>query len=155
MSRPFSIGEKFIFAAVAFGLLHHIDHVLRADHSGWPAKAEVTPFTFSLVAYPLFLAILLLRSRPWLRVAVTGLAFVGLQYAHIFVETPADQYGTWADGVSSFHESVGQPNLPGISSAPLGIIAATISILLSLSVIAALIAFVRDAMARVPAAKLG
>jgi hypothetical protein len=30
-------------------VLHHVDHVLRFDHSGWPFKAEVTPFTFSLL----------------------------------------------------------------------------------------------------------
>ena len=34
------------------GMFHHVDHVLRFDHSGWPFKAEVTTFTFSLLVYP-------------------------------------------------------------------------------------------------------
>jgi hypothetical protein len=29
------------------GLLHHIDHVLRVDHSGWPFRSDVNPFTLS------------------------------------------------------------------------------------------------------------
>ena len=33
------------------GLLHHVDHVVRGKHSGWPFVEEVTPFTFSLLVY--------------------------------------------------------------------------------------------------------
>ena len=32
-----------------FGVLHHMDHVVRGNHSGWPFKEAVTPFTFSLL----------------------------------------------------------------------------------------------------------
>jgi hypothetical protein len=38
-----------------FGVLHHIDHVVRGNHSGWPFREEVTPFTFSLLVYALLL----------------------------------------------------------------------------------------------------
>src|SRR5262249_53939520 len=37
------------------GLLHHADHVFRGNHSGWPFTHNVTPFTFSLLIYPLLL----------------------------------------------------------------------------------------------------
>jgi hypothetical protein len=45
--------ETLLSIAIMLGLLHHIDHVLRFDHSGWPFRTQVTPFTFSLLAYPL------------------------------------------------------------------------------------------------------
>jgi hypothetical protein len=37
------------------GLLHHADHVFRGNHSGWPFSADVTPFTFSLLIYPILI----------------------------------------------------------------------------------------------------
>ena len=45
----------FASSATVFGLLHHADHVIRGNHSGWPFQAEVTPFTFSLLIYALIL----------------------------------------------------------------------------------------------------
>jgi hypothetical protein len=49
------------------GVCHHIDHVLRYDHSGWPFRPEVTPFTYSFLVYPVFLAAALSRRYPVLR----------------------------------------------------------------------------------------
>lgn len=34
---------------------HHIDHIVRGNHVGWPLTAEVTPFTYSFGVYPLIL----------------------------------------------------------------------------------------------------
>ena len=31
-----------LVAALAVGLIHHMDHVLRFDHSGWPFRPEVS-----------------------------------------------------------------------------------------------------------------
>jgi hypothetical protein len=56
----FSLSEKLLLVAAALSVTHHVDHVLRADHSGWPFRQEVTPFSFSLLVYPLFLSVLLL-----------------------------------------------------------------------------------------------
>jgi hypothetical protein len=66
-----------------FGILHHVDHVVRGNQTGWPFIEEVKPFTFSL----LFCALLLpglyltwrgrLSARYWLSTAVVGLAVVG------------------------------------------------------------------------------
>ncbi|WP_227134648.1 hypothetical protein [Halorubellus salinus] len=39
--------------ATLLGLAHHIDHVIRGNHVGWPITPQVNPFTYSLVIYPL------------------------------------------------------------------------------------------------------
>ena len=73
----------FASGAVVFGLLHHADHVIRGNHSGWPFQAEVTPFTFSLLIYALVLPGIYLTARGrsvpgyHLFVAVVGLALLG------------------------------------------------------------------------------
>ena len=67
-------GEQALLGVVALAFLHHVDHVLRADNSGWPFTAEVTPFTASLLVYPIFVGdFLLLRSRPWVRTGLVAL----------------------------------------------------------------------------------
>ncbi|WP_152420688.1 hypothetical protein [Haloferax sulfurifontis] len=43
-----------VFAvATLLGLTHHLDHVIRGNHVGWPITPEVNPFTYSLAIYPL------------------------------------------------------------------------------------------------------
>lgn len=135
-----SRGEIALLAVVGLAFLHHVDHVLRADNSGWPFSADVTPFTASLVVYPIFIAdFLFLRRRPGVRMALVAVLFAALQVAHMFFETPADQYGTWAQGVSSVPHALGQANLLGISSPALGVVSVTVSLLLSVAVGVALV----------------
>ena len=52
---------------VLFGALHHVDHVVRGNHVGWPAVGDINPFTYSLAAYPLFALglALMTRGRVW------------------------------------------------------------------------------------------
>ena len=63
-------------------LLHHVDHVVRGNHSGWPFEEAVTPFTFSLLIYALLLPGIYLNLRGrvaagwWLFVALVGLLLV-------------------------------------------------------------------------------
>lgn len=133
-------------ASVGLGLLHHTDHVLRTDHSGWPFTEVVTPFTFSLLAYPVLLAAFLLRSRPLLSAIAVALVLAVAQFSHVVFELPADQYQTWAAGVSQDPQHSGQPNLLGIESPLLGASAAGLSILLSVSLLAAVGSFVADAL---------
>jgi len=65
-----------------FAFLHHVDHVVRGNHSGWPFVEEVTPFTFSLLIYALLLPgiFMNLKGREaagwWLFTAAVGLALV-------------------------------------------------------------------------------
>lgn len=73
----------FASSATVFGLLHHADHVIRGNHSGWPFQAEVTPFTFSLLIYALILPGIYMSARGrdaagyHLFVAIVGLALLG------------------------------------------------------------------------------
>ena len=46
-----------------FAILHHVDHVIRGNHSGWPFQEAVTPFTFSLLSYALLLPGLYLTAK--------------------------------------------------------------------------------------------
>ena len=141
-------GEWMLLAVVALAFAHHVDHVLRADNSGWPFTPEVTPFTISLLVYPIFvLDFLLLRRRPWVRVALVAALFVALQVAHAVYEPPADQYGTWANGVSSVAHARGRPNLLDTASPALGVLSVAVSILLSVAVLVALVLLIGEARA--------
>lgn len=97
-------------AVTIFGLLHHLDHVVRGNHSGWPFQEEVSPFTFSLLIYALLVPGLYLTLRGslmagyWLFTAVVLFAVVTL--AH-FVgserEAPIrDIYAVYASPVWGF-----------------------------------------------------
>ena len=69
-----------------FGVLHHVDHVVRGNHSGWPFEEAVTPFTFSLLVYALLLPGIYMNLRGrvaagwWVFTAVAVLALV--TFAH-------------------------------------------------------------------------
>ena len=144
----FTPGKWMLLGVVALAFLHHLDHVLRGDNSGWPFTPDVTPFTISLLVYPIFvLDFLLLRDRPWVRVGLVAVLFVALQVTHAIVELPADQYGTWANGTSAVPHALGQPNLLEFASPILGALSVAISSLLSLAVLAALVLLTREARA--------
>jgi hypothetical protein len=139
-----SRAEKLLLLAASVALLHHVDHVLRVDHSGWPFTPEVSPFTFSLIIYPIFLSVFFFRSRRWYRVTGAAVLFLFSVFAHAFLETPMDQYHTWAYG-SDFPGHVGQHNLLGRDSKLLGVCAVIVTALLSLTLLAALLSFLREA----------
>jgi hypothetical protein len=135
-----------LLVVLALAALHHLDHVLRADNSGWPFTPDVTPFTISLVVYPLMaLDFGWLRERPWVRVALVGTLFVALQVVHLVYEPPGAQYGTWATGASDLPHALGRPNLLRAAVPALGVASVVISTLLSAAVLAALALLVREA----------
>jgi hypothetical protein len=43
----------FVVVPTVLGVAHHVDHIIRGNHVGWPITAEVNPFTYSLAIYPL------------------------------------------------------------------------------------------------------
>lgn len=51
-----------IYATFVFGLLHDVDHIFR-HQSGWPVIPEFTPWTISLLIYPLVVIGLYLESK--------------------------------------------------------------------------------------------
>jgi Zn-dependent membrane protease YugP len=81
-------------AVTIFGIFHHLDHIVRGNHSGWPFQEEVSPFTFSLLIYALLLPGLYLTWRGrliagyWLFTAVV--LFVVVTLAH-FVGADREQ----------------------------------------------------------------
>ncbi len=144
--RPLSRGEWALLAVLVLAALHHTDHVLRADNSGWPFTEDVTPFTISLIVYPIFLLdFLTLRRRSAVRAALVGILFVLLLVVHTVIETPGDQYGTWANGVSAVPHAAGRPNLLGIASPALGAVSVAVSVALSVAVLVALVSLVGEA----------
>jgi hypothetical protein len=144
-----------LLGVVVLAVLHHLDHVLRGDNSGWPFTPDVTPFTVSLLVYPIFIVdFLLLRDRPWVRVALVAVLFAALQVTHAIFEPPVDQYGTWANGTSAVPHALGQPNLLHTASPVLGTLSVAVSSLLSLAVLAALVLLAREARANQHAGSL-
>ena len=137
MAPRLTQAEKLALWTTALGVLHHLDHVLRVNHSGWPFIAEVTPFTYSLAVYPAIAVLLAARGWPRLRAGLAFLLFVFPTVSHVTLETPIDQYRTWAQrpGV----------NLLGVESSALGIAAVTLTVLLSGAALLMALAFLREA----------
>lgn len=44
-----------VLAAVFMSAGHHLDHIVRGNHVGWPITDQVNPFTYSLAIYPVVL----------------------------------------------------------------------------------------------------
>ena len=93
--------QKLIIAIIPLGLLHHADHVGRADHSSWPFRSELGPFTFTLLIYPLLVAAFFASRNPRLRAAGLSVAAVAVLVAHTLIEPPGQIYGTWANNLST------------------------------------------------------
>ena len=43
----------FVLIPTVLGVAHHVDHIIRGNHVGWPITSNVNPFTYSLAIYPL------------------------------------------------------------------------------------------------------
>lgn len=91
-----------LLLSLVLSLLHHIDHALRVDHSGWPFKDAFTPFTYSLLAYPVVLFALFGAQRLyWLRWLLLAGAAGFVVFAHTVIESPATQFHMWAHNESA------------------------------------------------------
>lgn len=91
-----------IYLATVLSLGHHVDHVIRGNHTGWPLTEQVTPFTYSLAVYPLIvLGLLLSRSDKagagyWLLLSGPGTAFlIGVHLGPTAIEPPGDIIGAY------------------------------------------------------------
>lgn len=135
-SIVFSHRKVFVYTAclLVIGLLHHADHILRYDHSGWPFRPEITPFTFSLLVYPAIASLFLIRKKAY-RVSVAIVLAILLIGVHVFLETPLDQFHTWAHNSSESSHALGHPNLLDIQSPVLGIVSATLAMILNIGVL--------------------
>jgi hypothetical protein len=137
-----------LLAALALAVLHHTDHVLRVDHSGWPFRSHVTPFTYSLLAYPMLIYALFGQPRQyrwrWLALAA-GAAFV--IFAHSAIESPHMQFTMWAENRSlDQHEAMSLQNIPGIRSQAAGVAFVIIGMSLNIVAVVATIAMLARAL---------
>jgi hypothetical protein len=92
--------QKLVLVIIPLGLLHHADHVWRADHSAWPFRPEVGPFTFTLLIYPVLVWVFF-THRPWVRIGGLGLVATFTLLAHTLIEPPQQIHGTWANNLST------------------------------------------------------
>lgn len=104
---------RWFYVAVAvptiLGMAHHLDHLLRGNHVGWPATGVINEFTYTLAIYPLVAAGLSLTSidRVGHRFWVWFLAFSALLmgYFHLSpwaVEPPGDVMLPYANPVAGY-----------------------------------------------------
>jgi hypothetical protein len=132
--RASARSRGLVLLSIGVGLLHHTDHVLRGDHSGWPFTSQVTPFTFSLVVYVFLLLAWVLRRRADIGAGAVALVLALTQFSHTVFELPIDQYRTWANGT----------NILCVISPPLGIAAVLLSLLLSVVLLTTLLSLLWD-----------
>lgn len=99
----------FVIVPTVLGAAHHIDHIIRGNHVGWPVTPHVNEFTYSLAIYPL-LAIslyLTLTRRVAARYWAGFFAFSAgmLAYFHISpwaVEPPQDVMVPYANPIFGY-----------------------------------------------------
>lgn len=135
MSSNLSARNRWILSGVVlFGLLHHADHALRVDHSGWPFLPQVTTYTFSLLIYPALAIVAWAPFPSRIKAGMTGVIAAGVIYAHIVIETPQMQYAMWAFNRSLEPAFAGVSNALCVASPTMGVfavaIAMTVNILL-------------------------
>lgn len=91
------------------GIVHHIDHVIRGNHVGWPVTPGVNSFTYSLVIYPVIGVGLYLTVtdrvgvRYWVGTAALGTGM--LWFFHLSpwaVEPPVDVILPYANPVVGY-----------------------------------------------------
>jgi hypothetical protein len=145
--------QKLVLVAIGLGLLHHADHVGRADHSSWPFRPEVGPFTFTLLIYPVLVLVLLAGGRHWVRVVGLGVVALFTLLAHTLIEPPQQIYGTWANNLSTpaplyTVDPEHMHNLLGVQSPLLGVLATILSTVLTALLLVAWAVAIRDARRR-------
>jgi hypothetical protein len=147
--------QKLVLIAIPLGLLHHADHVGRADHSSWPFRPEVGPFTFTLLIYPVLVLVLLAPRGHWVRVAGLGLVSLFTLLAHSLIEPPQQIYGTWANNLSTpaplySVDPEHMHNLLDVESPLLGVLATVLAIVLTALLLVAWAVAIRDTRRREP-----
>ncbi len=136
---------RLLLLALILAFLHHVDHALRVDHSGWPFKDQITPFTYSLGAYPVILfALLGPRRLFWLRWVFLAAATLFTLYAHTVVESPYAQFHMWAEN-SSVH-TAGVRNAFGVESRAMGLVSVCVAMTLNIVAVVSTFAMLRTGM---------
>ena len=111
MEDPLARRRVLLLTALAtlLSLGHHVDHLIRGNHVGWPLTDDVNAFTLSLGVYPtLALAVLLYQRRligpgTWALLSGNGALFVAaLHFGPHAVEPPRDIIGLYPEPIGWF-----------------------------------------------------
>ena len=132
----FSPAERLTVATTALAVVHHLDHVLRVDNDGWPFRPEVTLFSYSFLVYAILWPIWRTRGLPSLRIALSGVLALFVGATHLWLDTPAAQYITWA--------ARPEANWLAASSPLLGALSVALTFLVPLAAVGTFVAFVRS-----------
>lgn len=136
-----------LWLAFALALLHHTDHVLRVDHSGWPFRSDVNPFTFSLLAYPMIaFALFGPRRLLWARWAILMLGAAATLAAHVAVETPRMQYVMWAANCSADPHAGDVHNLLNVRSPAFGLLSVAVAMTLNVVAVTATVSMLAQVL---------
>lgn len=142
-----SLAEKILAVSLPFGVLHHIDHVLRVDHSGWPFQSEISPFTFTLLIYPAIYLVHKYKDKKKFVASVLGFISIFLIFAHTMTEPPQQVYTTWAQNISTdapLFRSSGERNLLNQKLPLIGFISVSIHAAITLLILSAFLVSLRD-----------
>jgi hypothetical protein len=98
-----------ILLATLLGLGHHIDHLIRGNHVGWPVTSEVNAFTYSLGIYPVIMVGFYLTIRDhvgpryWVIVASVGLGMLAAVHLGPWaLEPPRDIISPYQPGTLGY-----------------------------------------------------
>lgn len=98
-----------VVLATGLGAGHHVDHLVRGNHLGWPLTPEVTAFTYSLAVYPVIAVglYLTLRGRVgvgyWAVVSLAALLLVATaHFGPVAVEPPRDVVGPYENALVGY-----------------------------------------------------
>ena len=97
------------YLAAGLSIGHHVDHVIRGNHIGWPLIEQATPFTYSLAVYPLILLGLYLSRAGragagyWLLLSGLGAVFLSIvHFGPAAVEPPDDIIGEYSSPLAGW-----------------------------------------------------
>ena len=93
-----------VLVPALFGMAHHVDHIVRGNHVGWPLTPEVNAFTLSLAVYPLlaFGLVLTVTGRVGLRywlgfLTANSVLLAAVHLGPWAIEPPSDIIGPYSD----------------------------------------------------------
>ncbi|WP_244510211.1 hypothetical protein [Natronobacterium texcoconense] len=92
--RPRGVDTRLYFLiglGTIFGIGHHIDHVVRGNHVGWPLIPEVTVFTYTLIIYPIIVVGIYLTVTERVGVRYWTIVLGGILFAVVITH-----FGPWA-----------------------------------------------------------
>ncbi len=98
--------NRRLYALIVLALVlaagHHLDHIIRGNHVGWPVTGEVNAFTFSLIIYPLILTGLIfsragvIGTGAWVFLSGGGAIFLTvIHFGPWAIEPPGDIIGLY------------------------------------------------------------